>query len=177
MLIRSRKLWVTVATVAVLIAALFMPMQVGGGRVVTTVEIARTPADVFDYVSTPGHWPDWHPSSLSVSGGIDHSLAVGEQVTESFSVAGRRGRAVWPVTSRAAPRLWVIDGNIEGSRGGGTVSYQVEASGEATRFRREFVYHMPNLLAAAVDLLVLRAKVEAESTEALRRLKAVLEKT
>ena len=177
MVIRSRVLWISVATIAVIVAALLLPMQVGGHRVVTIIEIARQPADVFDYVTTPGHWPAWHPSSLSVSGVIDHSLAVGEQVTESFSVAGRRGRAVWTVTTRDAPRLWVIDGDIEGSRGGGTVSYFVEASGEATRFRREFVYHMPNLLAAIVDSLVLRARIEAESIEALRRVKAVLEKT
>jgi hypothetical protein len=37
-----------------------------------------------------------------VSGAIDHSLKVGEQVTEDFRVAGRRGRARWTVIERAA---------------------------------------------------------------------------
>ena len=63
-------------------------------RIYTTAQI-HTPADrVFDYVTTPGNWPVWHPSSLGVGGATDHSLEPDEQVTEEFQVAGRRGRVV-----------------------------------------------------------------------------------
>ena len=37
-------------------------------RVTTTTEISRPVEEVFDYLTTPGNWPRWHPSSLAVSG-------------------------------------------------------------------------------------------------------------
>ena len=53
-------------------------------RIYTVVHIRQPPERVFEFVITPGHWPTWHPSSLRVSGATDHSLELGEQVTEEF---------------------------------------------------------------------------------------------
>jgi uncharacterized protein YndB with AHSA1/START domain len=143
-------------------------------RIYTTTRI-HTPIDtVFDYVTTPGNWPAWHPSSLGVGGATDHSLEPGEQVTEEFQVAGRRGRVVWTVRERVAPRRWVIDGRVEG--GGGTITYTVTPHADGTTFEREFVYTMSNPLMTLLGRLVLRRRVEAESAEALRRLKDQLER-
>ncbi len=140
----------------------------------TTIQIQTPIERVFDYVTTPGNWPRWHPSSLGVSGATDHSLEPGEQVTEEFRVAGRRGRVVWTVLEREAPRRWVIEGQVEGG-GGGTITYTLAPHNSGTTFEREFVYDMPNPLLALLDRLLLRRRVEAESAEALRRLKEVLE--
>ncbi|HYM70852.1 MAG TPA: SRPBCC family protein [bacterium] len=60
-------------------------------RIETTVLIQAPIERVFEFVTTPGHWPLWHPSSLGISGATDHSLAVGERTVEEFLVAGRRG--------------------------------------------------------------------------------------
>lgn len=144
-------------------------------RVRTTIEIDRPVEQVFEYVTTPGHWPEWHPSSLGVTGETDHSLRLGEQVTEFFDVAGRKGTVVWTVSARELNRRWVIAGEILDSPGGGTVSYALTSVGQQTRFEREFVYSMPNALLSLLDRFVLRRRVEAESSEALRRLKQVLE--
>jgi uncharacterized protein YndB with AHSA1/START domain len=143
-------------------------------RIVTVATIRRPPAVVFDFVTTPGHWPEWHPSSLSVTGATDHSLDVGEQCTEHFRVAGREGTVVWTVAEREAPNRWVIRGNIAGG-GGGTITYTLMPEDAGTRFMREFVYAVPNPLLALLDLLVVRRRITAESAEALRRLKARLE--
>ena len=43
-------------------------------------------------------------------------------------------------------------------------------------FEREFVYTMPNMLMGALDWLFIRRRIEAESVEALRRLKEVVER-
>ncbi len=59
-------------------------------RVNKTIHVGTSVERAFDYVTTPGNWPAWHPSSLKVSGATDHSLKPGEQVTEEFYVAGRR---------------------------------------------------------------------------------------
>ena len=93
-------------------------------------------------------------------------------------MAGRRGRVVWTVREREAPRSprrWVIDGWVEGD-GSGTITYALTPHLEGTTFERDFVYAMPNPLLAVLDWLVLRRRVDAESTEALRRLKDVLER-
>jgi uncharacterized protein YndB with AHSA1/START domain len=143
-------------------------------RIYTTTRI-HSPIDrVFDYVTTPDNWPAWHPSSLGVGGATDHSLEPGEQVTEEFQVAGRRGRVVWTVRERVAPRRWVIDGRVEG--GGGTITYTVTPHADGTTFERELVYTVANPLLRLLDRLVLRRRIEAESAEALRRLKDQLER-
>jgi uncharacterized protein YndB with AHSA1/START domain len=143
-------------------------------RVVTRATIARPPEEVFAYVTTPGHWPEWHPSSRGVTGATDHSLAIGEEVTESFLVAGRRGKAKWTVRERAEPRRWAIFGQVEGG-GTGTITYTLAPQEDGTSFEREFTYQMNNPLLALLDRLILRRRIEAESTEALRRLKKRLE--
>lgn len=167
----------------VIVAALFVPLPwADRTRIHNEVVIARPPAVVFNYVSTPQNWPKWHPSSLGVSGATDHSLAPGERVTETFVVAGRSGVVVWTVTDSKPPRTWSIEGEIEG-RKAGTVTYtltpamtpSLTPSAESTRFEREFTYRSPTLLFALLNRLVLRPRIQAESTEAVRRLKARLE--
>ena len=91
-------------------------------RILTSIHIDKPIEQVFDFVTTPGHWPRWHPSSLGVSGAINHSLEVGEQVTEAFRAAGRSGRALWTVRERAAPRRWVIEGQAKDG-GSATLTY------------------------------------------------------
>ncbi len=144
-------------------------------RVYTTIQIDTPIERVFNYVTTPGNWLEWHPSCLGVSGATDHSLEPGEKITEEFRVAGRRGRVLWTVRERVVPSNWVIDGRAEGG-GGGTITYTLTPHNGGTIFEREVVYTMPNLLLALLDRLVLRRRVEAESAEALWRLKQVLER-
>ncbi|HET7478249.1 MAG TPA: SRPBCC family protein [Rubrobacteraceae bacterium] len=144
-------------------------------RVYNTVQIQMPIEQVFDYATTPGNWPRWHPSSLGVSGATDHSLKPGEQVTERFLVAGRRGTVVWTVREREAPRRWVIESRTE-SGGSGKITYALTPRDGGTAFEREFVYSMPNAMLALLDRVVFRRRIEAESAEALRRLKEVLER-
>ena len=68
----------------------------------------------------------------------------------------------------------MIEGQVE-SGGGGTLTYALTPHDGDTSFERDFVYTMPNPLVALLDRLVLRRRVEAESAEALRRLKRMLE--
>jgi uncharacterized membrane protein len=137
-------------------------------RIYTTATIRCPIAEVYDYVTTPEHWPEWHPSSLGVSGATDHSLALGEQVTEQIRVARRQGTVVWTVRKCEAPRRWVIEG-------GGTVRYTLTARDDRTYCEREFIYRTPTLLLMVLDALIVRRRIEAESAEELRRLQARLE--
>ncbi len=170
-----------VACVAAAIGVLFIPLPRAfdlSTRIVTVMPIARESTAVFDYVTTPAHWPAWHPSSLSVTGATDHSLGIGERTTEEFRVAGRRGEVVWTVVERKRPEKWTIDGTIEG-RPAGTVSYALAPGTNGnggTEFERTFTYRSPTLWFALLNAVLLRAKIQAESDEAVDRLKDILEK-
>lgn len=145
-------------------------------QIITSATINSPIETLYAYITTPGHWPEWHPSSLGVSGATDHSLAVGEQVTERFLVAGRRGEVTWTVTHREAPTRWEIAGAITTGGGSGVVSYTLAPRADGgVDFTRAFTYPMPNLAYALLDALILRRRVRAESAEAVRRLKARME--
>ncbi|MFM0550526.1 SRPBCC family protein [Paraburkholderia sediminicola] len=166
-----------ISAVLAAIALLFIPLPQRVGldtRIVTVASIQRPPTVVFDYVTTPAHWPAWHPSSLAVSGSVDHSLDLGEQMTEEFRVAGRRGRVVWTVAAREPPGKWAIDGKIDG-RPAGTVTYSLTPTANGTRFEREFTYRAPSLWFAILNWFVLRARIQSESDTAVSQLKSLLE--
>ena len=140
----------------------------------TIERIARTPEDVFNFVTTPEHWLVWHPSSISVEGAVNHPLQVGEQVTEAFVVAGRSGAVTWTVQECQPPRTWAIVGEVPVA-GSGTIRYELRDEHGATRFSRRFTYQMANPLLALLDRLLVRRRIAKESQQALRTLRDVLE--
>jgi uncharacterized protein YndB with AHSA1/START domain len=143
-------------------------------RIYNSVQIRQPIEQVFDFITTPANWPRWHPASVRVSENADHPLLPGEEVTEDISVAGRRGQVTWLVRERNAPRRWVIDG-IGKDGGGATITYTLTPHSDGTTFERELVYTMPNPLLSVLDCLIIRRRMRADSAEALRRLKQLLE--
>jgi uncharacterized protein YndB with AHSA1/START domain len=141
----------------------------------TPIHITRSVEQVFSYITTSGNWPEWHPSSLAVRGVTSRPMGVGDKVVEDFQVAGRRGQVEWTVGECDPPKRWVIDGRIAGRATGGIITYMLTPRDGGTLFEREFVYAIPNLVFLALDRLFFRHRVLAESAEALRRLKRVLE--
>jgi uncharacterized protein YndB with AHSA1/START domain len=143
-------------------------------RIVTVVAIGAPIEQVFVFAITPANWPRWHPASKAVSGAVDHSLEPGERLVEQIETAGYRGEATWLVRERDPPQRWVIEG--EGGTGGkALLTYRLIAQPGGTRFERELVYRMPNAWYALLDVLFIRRRMAADSEEALRRLKALLE--
>lgn len=171
-----KKLLIVGVVAVVLGGALVAPLPFEvATQIDNEIDIARPPAAVFEYVTTAGNWPKWHPSSLAVHGPVDHPLALGERVTEDFRVAGRQGSVEWTVVARDVPASWQIDGAADGGRKAGRVRYSLAPSADGTRFHRRLTYFAPNLLFIALDHLTIRGRVAEESTEAVRRLKQRLE--
>ena len=143
-------------------------------RIFNSIRIHRPIEQVFDFITTPGNWPQWHPASVSVGGNAEHSLLPGEEITENISVAGHHGQVTWLVRERSAPHRWVINGT--GKDGGhATITYTLTQNSDGTGFERELVYTMPNALLAILDWLTIRSRMKADSAKALQRLKQLLE--
>ena len=103
-------------------------------RICNSIQIRQPIEQVFDFITTPANWPQWHPASVSVGGNADHSLLPGEVVTENISVAGHHGQVTWLVRERSAPHRWVIDGT--GKDGGrATITYTLTPHPAGTKFR------------------------------------------
>jgi len=144
-------------------------------RILSTICIHRDIADVFDFLTTPKNWPEWHPASISVVGSTDHSLAIGEEVMEEFLAAGRRGSAVWRVTAREAPYLWRIESSA--SEASATITYRLRTEAGMTVFERDMQYNFGQTWLIILDALFVRRRMQRQSREALFRTKHILEKS
>jgi uncharacterized protein YndB with AHSA1/START domain len=144
-------------------------------RIVVTISIHRPIETVFDYITTPANWPDWHPASRKVSESADHSLLIGEQVTEEFVAGGRHGSCVWQVTQRAAPYVWTIATSTPQIRA--EITYRLAAQGGSTLFERELIYVIFGMWLRIFDFALMRRRMDRESHLALERLKERLERS
>jgi uncharacterized protein YndB with AHSA1/START domain len=138
------------------------------------VTIDRSPAEVFDFVTTPANWPRWHPSSVRVTGDAGHSLRAGERCVEEYVVAGRRGSGEWTVIACNPPLRWTIEANPPGG-GHARIDYELAAADAGTVFTRTLRYEMPNAFLAILDRLSLRRRIARESATAVNNLRLLLE--
>jgi len=139
-----------------------------------SIFIGKPITEVFSFVTTPENWLDWHPSSISVNGDIDHPLETGEQVTEEFLVAGKTGQVSWKVIEKRFPDHWLISGDVVGA-GAGIIKYRLSGESGGTRFERIFTYKMANWLLALMDKVFIRRRIQTESRQALNCLKVIME--
>ena len=143
-------------------------------RIYNSIVVERSAASVFDYATTPAHWPEWHPSSLKIYGDAAHSLNRDEAFEEDVRAGGRKGHLVWKIVERQANRLWVAEAQVDNGASL-TLTYKVSPDDKGSLFERTLSYELPNMFLRLVNRLILRRRIERESAESLAHLKAVLE--
>jgi uncharacterized protein YndB with AHSA1/START domain len=170
-------LWSVIAA-AVIAVVLFVPLPwpdaLAVTRIVNSADIAAPPERVFAYVTAPVNWPRWHPQSRAVSDVVDRTPQPGEKTIENFEIAGRKGRVTWVSVALDPPRRWEFEGRSEGG-GGARIVYSLAPTTQGTHFERALVYRGPNLAFVILNALELRAVMQADSAEAVRRLKGAIE--
>jgi uncharacterized protein YndB with AHSA1/START domain len=135
------------------------------------VLIARSPAEVFAYLTDLANLAEWQGSVVEVRADENGPLRSGARFTEVRRVAGRRLESTIEVATLEPHRELTLN-SIAGPVPG-TVRHLLEPDGEGTRLRIVGELAGGGLRGLAGPLLERAARREAESD--LRRLKQLLE--
>ena len=137
------------------------------------IEIAVSAEDLFNYVTQPWLWHEWHPSSKSAKAA--HSfLATGDEFKEVIEVQPlaplpwRMSRTTrYSVTESVPFHTWEVEGKMKD--GWIRIRYDFEQKGDVTLFTRELNFSVtgPNRML----LPMLKSKMEKISMVALNNLK------
>ena len=133
--------------------------------------IPAAPRAVYDYVTRPVRWKEWHPSSQEVQGVDDEPLVAGRRFEEDIVAGGRARHLTWLVEESRQDARWRASAYMAD---GSTVRlcYEFTPEGDGTRFTRTLEYVLrPALLRWLNDLFLWR-RVERESAHALEQLRS-----
>lgn len=122
---------------------------------------------VYDYVTQPDRWHEWHPTSLSADTGTSGSLPVGARFTEVVNLLGIRVPMSYRVQIARCPNEFrtvftslAVDGAIH---------YFLQAHRNGTLFKRVLTYE------TELQLATLHERMVELSAIALDQLKQRLE--
>lgn len=144
-------------------------------RVETAVSIERSAQDVFNFVTTPAQWHQWHPATRSVSDVPNRPLIKDETVREKIAVGHRRSEAVWTVVVCDAPQRWEIA--TDTPAGSAHIVYRLTASSSGCHFHRTLDFRSKGTLRRALDSSLTRWILKRQSARALANLKTVMERS
>jgi hypothetical protein len=144
-------------------------------RIQHSILIRKPAAQVYDYLTTPKHWPAFHPASLEETGATDHPLQVGEQHREKFRTRGWTGYINWTTLDADRPFHFRIRGEVEGIGGKLLITFRTAERPDGVELSRELLYTRSNWLLRLVDKLYLHGHMTRESHIAWEQLKRNLE--
>ncbi|WP_406864939.1 SRPBCC family protein [Streptomyces sp. HUAS MG47] len=86
-------------------------------RIEETIDISRSPEEVFAYMMDPAHTPEWQESAISARKLTDGPLGVGSRIGVKRRLGGREMPMTMEVTEYDPPRSWHfhgLDGPVRG---------------------------------------------------------------
>lgn len=122
---------------------------------------------VYDYVTQPDRWHEWHPSSVSADTGMHGPLPGGQRFSEIIDLLGLKVRMDYRVLIADSP--WEFKTLFSSFLADGTIHYRLKARGRGTVFKRTFKYVMQ------IQPGGLHTRLVDTSETAMNRLKARLE--
>ena len=101
-------------------------------RKTTSAAVARPAEDVFDWITTPAHWPKFSPVTLAVdTAEPERPLRAGDRVIEDIQVRAWREQLDWNVETLERPHRCVL------VAGDARVEYTLTGDGQATLLTRD----------------------------------------
>jgi uncharacterized protein YndB with AHSA1/START domain len=142
----------------------------------TTHTVLRAaPEVVYDYLTRPARWREWHHASLGAEAHADASMPAGAEFREQIRTVGIRKILQWQVLVAEPPLRWEAAATMDD---GSTVRlhYWFEAIPEGTCFTRTLGYTLKPWSLRLLNASVGWAKVRIESRQALQRLQRQFER-
>jgi hypothetical protein len=140
-----------------------------------SIVIRKPAAQIFDYLTTPKHWPDFHPASLEETGATEHPLNVGDRHRERFRTRGWTGYINWTTLEADRPLHFRMHGEVEGIGGKILITFRTVERPDGVELSRELEYTPSHWLLRLIDKLYLHRHMTRESLTAWERLKRNLE--
>jgi uncharacterized protein YndB with AHSA1/START domain len=138
-----------------------------------SLELARTPQEVFAYVTDPAHMPEWQQGCIS--GALDSPQThVGSRCTTVRRIGGGERAVTTEITEYDPPRRWAdrgIDGPIRAAVG---VTVEPLAGGSRSRVTIDLDFTGHGIGKLLVPLVV-RRQAAREMPANMSRLKQQLE--
>lgn len=142
-----------------------------------TIDMACTPRALYDYVTRPWLWHEWHPNSRQASES-EQALAVGDHFEEVIELQPLsplpwrlRRHTRYQVLVAEPQRCWEVRG--ETRDGWLEIAYRFTEVATGTRFSRTLRYETRGRTALLMP--VLRGRMAAMSSLALSNLKTRME--
>jgi uncharacterized protein YndB with AHSA1/START domain len=116
--------------------------------IVSRIEIARPPDEVFAYVSDPSHFPEWQYDVVNVRVDAGSPSGVGSRFTTTRRIGGTQQTMTQEVTEINAPRSWTVRGVGGPIRPNAKVTVDPLNAGAGSRvtFELDFEGHGPGKL-------------------------------
>jgi uncharacterized protein YndB with AHSA1/START domain len=140
--------------------------------VVNTVTIDGAPEAVFDLVTTARFWPQWHPATTAVSGVTERPYRLGDRINERGRIGNSEFNVIWKVTEHVRPRAIALQSEGSPVR----ITYSFNPRGSGTEFTRKLEYDVEDLGTVAGDPDEVNRLMQAQSAQAVKQLKALVEK-
>lgn len=139
------------------------------------IAIGVSAAVLFDYVTRPDLWHEWHPASTSAElprVPLQQGDAFREIITVRYPLVSIRRQTEYAVTLSAPAKAWEVRG--KSSLFDLTIHYEFKAQGNKTVFQRTLTYQVKGIL-AYFEPVIVRPKIRRQSRLALNNLKKRLE--
>jgi hypothetical protein len=141
------------------------------------IDIDCTPEQVYNYVTQPWRWREWHPDSRGAHAAKE-VLMAGDEFDETIAV---KPLAPLPITLVRHPHYvvreavpssrWAVEGQF--SDGWVSFKYEIEPRGQGARFKRTLEFEVRGVMRFLVPLVT--RKQRGKSLVALAALKRRLE--
>ena len=139
-------------------------------RFSNTIEIRRSPDEVFDYLATPENIPQWNYAIAESERSPTGPIGIGTRVSQRRT-APRPAEEQLEVTELVAGRRLVLTGDVGPLHG--TVSYDLEPVSGGTRLTNDAELDASGPFRLAAPLFA--GRVRAAVAENLATLKGILE--
>jgi uncharacterized protein YndB with AHSA1/START domain len=142
--------------------------------IVSSIEIARPPEEVFEYVADPSRLAEWQESVVSARAEGGGPPSVGSRVTTRRKVGRRERTMTMEMTDISPPRRWAVRGTDGPVRGIANGTVEALDGGARSQVTIELDFEAHGLGKLLVPLVV-RRQAREEMPKNLRNLKKRLE--